>query len=267
MKTFVVLLIIVAITIFQGGDTKFYQPQIKVSVDSLVKIGYPTRISEKLKVVVENRENKGKHFFIADTKENLIYFFNPKGNFIAKSPTIDGAEKQINSGIQKENALKTFEETLYDMGFKYKNGKWIDFTNKNRTYNHSLFYNYIANSRTRFFPSGTYRISRITTHSNFIGGEDNTFCIVDSNNKELALAIHGLYQSQYRIDRMNELTKLIKTSVDSPKVPIEYRKKILNNINNTYYNNSFGCINVPKCFLDKTRHLAKGSLLFVMDEN
>jgi hypothetical protein len=267
MKTFIVLLIVVGLTIFQGGDTKINQPQIKISVDSLIKIGYPTRISEKLKLVIENQENKGKHFFIADTKENLIYFFNPSGNFIAKSPTIDGAEKQINSGIKKEKALKSFRETLNDMGFKSENGKWVDFTGKNRTYNHSLFYNYVANSKTRFFPSGTYEISRITTHKNFIGGDGNTFCVIDSNKKELALAIHGLYQSQYRIDRMNELTKLIKTDIDSPKVPIEYRKKILNNINNTYYNNSFGCINVPKNFLDKTRHLAKGSFLFVMDEN
>ena len=74
MKTFVVCFSIIVLTILQGGRIKNYIQQNKISVDSLVKIGYPTRISEKLKLVIENRENKGKHFFIADTKENLIYF-------------------------------------------------------------------------------------------------------------------------------------------------------------------------------------------------
>jgi hypothetical protein len=237
-----------------------------INTDSLLNCGYSNRILKKLKIVVETEENKGKNFFIVDTKENLIFFFNKNGEFIAKSPTIDGAEKQINSGLKRKLASSSFEETVKFMGFKHEKNKFIDTTSKNRIYSHSLFYSHLITNKLRFFPSGTYKVNRIISDKNFLGGNNNTFCIVDSTNKELSLAIHGLYKSEYRIKIFNDLNRLIESPTDSPYVPKKYIQQVIKNIDNTYYNNSFGCINVSNDFIKKTKDLAKESFVYVLEE-
>jgi hypothetical protein len=87
------------------------------------------------------------------------------------------------------------------------------------------------------------------------------------NGKELALAIHGLYKSQYRINNMKLLKSSIGNDFKSIKVPYNYRRVISMNNNNGTFNNSFGCINVPEEFLNLTTNKAVSSLVFVLGES
>ena len=59
---------------------------------------------------------------------------------------------------------------------------------------------------------------------------------------------------------------LIKSDFNEMAVPGNYRKEVVNNIKNSRYNNSYGCINVPVEFLDLSYEIAAGSYLFVLGE-
>jgi len=240
-----------------------------INKDSLISLGMTERITNQYILIRETRKNKNKPFFIVDTRENLIYLFDNQGKFITKSPTIDGFNRQVNEGHLKDFALKTYSEKVKEMGFKYNSSirDYVDTTGKNRKLTNSLYFNFIGKTNTSFLPKGEYSISHISTDNNYIGGRNNVYSIKTQDNKVICKAIHGLYKSEYRIARMNELKKLIKSDFTNPSVPTTYRNRVLENLNNSYYNNSFGCINVPEKFLELSINFASNAKVFVLGEN
>jgi hypothetical protein len=66
---------------------------------------------------------------------------------------------------------------------------------------------------------------------------------------------------------MNVMQNQIGSDFKNPKVSKSFQKMILNNINNSTFNNSFGCINVPFEFIKITKEKAIGSLVFVLGES
>ena len=99
------------------------KPEIKevfiVNKDSLIKMGIPKRITEQYVIILETQKNKQNSFFIVDTKENLIFFFDSKGKFIAKSPTIDGFDKQSLNPEKINKSLETWSQNIAELGFKW----------------------------------------------------------------------------------------------------------------------------------------------------
>lgn len=240
-----------------------------LSEDSLHNLGIPERITNQYILTMKTKQNQNKPFFIVDTRENLIFLFDKKGNFITKSPTIDGFNRQVNEGHLKDFALKTYSEKVKEMGFEYKSSvsDYVDITGKNRKLTSKLYFNFIGKTNTSFFPKGVYTISYLSTDNGYIGGKNNVYSIKTSDHKVICKAIHGLYKSEYRIARMNELKKLIKSDFTNPSVPTTYRTKVLENLNNSFYNNSFGCINVPEKFLELSDKYALNAKVFVLGEN
>ena len=241
----------------------------KINKDSLLKLGYPKRIIDQYNSVRINSKYNGKSFFIVDTKENLIFFFDKNGKFVAKSPTIDGFDKQTSDKIKISNTLKSWTQTLGDMGFEWnkRKGTYIDTTNQNRVYTPRLVYNYLGEKKIRFFPKGIYIIPDKYHSEDFLGSMDNTYNVETIDGGETAIAIHGLYKSQYRIKNMNKLLKTIGSDFNKTFVSKEYQMLISENDNNSTFNNSFGCINVPEGFLKLTNQNVIGSLIFVLGEN
>jgi hypothetical protein len=239
----------------------------KISKDSLLKLGMPERITNQYIEIRKTKKNQGKSFYIVDTKENLIFLFDKTGNFVAKSPTIDGFDKQ-NSEYEKD-ALKSWMDHASDIGFEwdYLLMKYIDNTGKKRIFSNQLVFIYLTEIKSKFFPKGIYKITSKYHDNNFIGSIDNTYDITTLNDKPISLSIHGLYKSEYRIKNMNYQMSLIESDFKTINVPKKYIKEIIVNDTNKTYNNSFGCINVPEEFLKLANQYAVGSLVFVMGEN
>jgi len=241
----------------------------KISKDSLLKLGMPERITNQYIQIRKTKKNQDKSFYIVDTKENLIFLFDKTGKFVAKSPTIDGFDKQ-NSKYEKE-ALKSWENHTNDIGFKWSDilEKYIDTTGRNRVYSPRFVFSYLYNTKYKFFPKGIYVITEKEHRDDYIGKNDNIYFLKTLSNSDLTLtvAIHGLYKSEYRIKNMNRQLSLINNDFKDINVSKKYTEEIKNNDNNSTYNNSFGCINVPEKFLEITNRYSLNSLVFVMGEN
>jgi hypothetical protein len=243
-----------------------------VRLDSLLHAGYPKRIAEQYVEVSKFRYDKTstlycpKAFFIADTRQNLIYCFNKAGDFVAKSPMIDGFSPQTTDPeIVKKSNLK-WSELAGKLGFKYIQNKYVDTTNSGRIYNHRLVYQYIQNNQLAFFPKGAYLINRVYTDNSFHGGKNNVYGVLHQN-REIANAIHGLYKSKYREENLKTLVKSVKTDDRNPKVDEQFHKLINHDFRNKAFNNSYGCLNVPESFIILTSSLAPGSKLIVLGED
>ena len=274
MRTVFLILSVLVITLVSFFTLKssgiinrivFIEPVI--NKDSLIKEGMPERMTNQYISIRKSPLYQNKSFFIADTRENLIYFFDKEGNFVAKSPTIDGFDKQNPKKI--DEALKSWYDHVHDIGFEWDKSKkqYIDVTGKRRIYSDALVYSHLGKTGARFFPKGVYKVVRKYHYKGFVGNGDNTYDINSMDGKNMALAIHGLYQSQYRITNMNNLISLIGGNFDKMKVTKSFEKTIADNINNGVYNNSFGCINVPEKFLNMTENMAVNSILFVLGES
>jgi hypothetical protein len=278
MKKFILVSTIAIVTtiatVFLYADKQnikqliFPKKEIVISKDSLLKLGMPERITEQYIIIRKSEKSVNKSFFIADTRENLIYFFDKKGNFVAKAPTIDGFDPQSIDKKFLDEAFKSWSEHAADIGFKYSlaSKKYEDVWGKNRIYKHKLVYDQIAKEKGRFFPKGIYIIPSVYKNTDFVGNCKNTYNVKNEQGKDLALAIHGLYKSQFRINTMKEMIALIKTDFKEISAPKGYREKMAKNLRSYTYNNSYGCINVPEGFLLLTENLATGSLLIVLGE-
>jgi len=240
-----------------------------VNKDSLIKMGLPKRITEQYAVIMENQKNNQKSFFIVDTRENLIFFFDKKGTFLVKSPTIDGFDKQSTNPKMIKEALNTWSSHCNDLGFKwdYKKGTYVDTTGQKRFYSKILVYNYLGVQKVRFLPKGIYKIPSKYFDPMFIGGNDNVYDLETIGGKPTSIAIHGVYQSAYRLRNIKILEHNIGSDFNKMFVSKNYRKLVLDNDNNSTFNNSYGCINVPSEFLKLTNDKAVGSLIFVIGES
>jgi hypothetical protein len=242
--------------------------EIVISKDSLLKLGMPDRITEQYIIIRKSEKSVNKSFFIADTRENLIYFFDKKGNFVAKAPTIDGFDPQSDEKKFLDEAFKSWSEHAADIGFKYnsKSKKYEDLWGKQRTYSNKYVYDQIVKQKGRFFPRGIYTIPNVYKSKDFVGDCKNTYSVKNEQGKALALAIHGLYKSQFRINTMKSMLAAVKTDFKEISAPKAYRESMAKNLRSFTYNNSYGCINVPEGFLLLTENLASGSLLIVLGE-
>jgi len=273
MRTLILILIIFGCTLFTFKGYKVIEKitYVKpiINKDSLLKKGMPKRITEQYVLIMENQKNKQKSFFIVDTRENLIFFFDKNGNFIAKSPTIDGFDKQSKNPKVIKETLKSWSVRCKEIGFKWdcKKRTYIDTTNKNRIYTDGIVFNYLAIKNYRYFPKGIYNIPNKYFSPNYIGDKDNVYSTETIDGIELSKAIHGVYQSTYRLKNIKILEKNIGSNFNNMYVSENYRKLVLTNHNNSMFNNSYGCINVPSEFLKLTNDKAVGSLLFVIGED
>ena len=274
MKKLILFLVFVLITLICFCCTKktnkiVIKKEATINIDSVRKLGLPERIGNQYVYILNNHTNLNKSFFIVDTRENLIFFFDSKGKFIAKSPTIDGFDRQSLNPKKIDKSLETWSENVKDLGFKWdKNSKkYIDSTGQNRLYTPRIVYNFLESQKVRFFPKGIYKIPSKYHDNSFIGKSYNTYDVETIDGRKVSLAIHGLYQSEFRVKNMNILLKNIKSNYNETIVPESYKKLIDDNNNNCNFNNSYGCINVPEGFLELTNSLAVNSLIFVLGEN
>ena len=269
-----IAIILLILSVFLFADNKkikqliYPKKEIVISKDSLLKLGMPDRITEQYIIIRKSEKSVNKSFFIADTRENLIYFFDKKGNFVAKAPTIDGFDIQSKEKKYLDEAFKSWSEHAADIGFEYnsKTKKYEDVWGKKRIYTHKFVYDQIAKGKGRFFPKGIYTIPSVYKNKSFIGNCNNTYNVKNEQVKELALAIHGLYKSQFRINTMKSMLAAVKTDFKEIAAPKAYRETMAKNLRSFTYNNSYGCINVPEGFLLLTENLASGSLLIVLGE-
>lgn len=263
----VVIFIILLTSCFHTDNSTFVE--VKIDKGGMIKLGYPERIVNQYKVVRTTKRFSGKSFFIVDTKENLIFLFDRNGKFVAKSPTIDGFDKQSNDTEKIKNSLKSWREHVSDIGFKWDflKQQYIDETKKNRVYSHQQVYSFLGKNKLRFFPKGIYKITRKYHKSNFVGNGKNTYDLNTLDGKEMSLAIHGLYKSQYRINNMKLLVSVIGSDYTDVKVSKKFKNLIYKNNQNGMFNNSFGCINVPQEFLELSSKNAVNSLVFVLGES
>ena len=243
--------------------------EIKIDKDSMLTLGYPERIVNQYEIVRTTKKFSGKSFFIVDTKENLIFCFDKNGKFVAKSPTIDGFDKQSNNPTKINETLQRWTKHAADAGFKWNKitKKYIDTTGRNRIYSTSVVYNFLGQKKRRFFPKGTYIIKSTQSTKSFLGSSVNTYNIQTLDGEPLALAIHSLYKSQFRINSMNTLKKLVGSNFNEMSVSKNYRSVVSQNMDNGLFNNSFGCINVPLEFISLTKNKAINSYIFVIGEN
>jgi|688.fasta_scaffold11506_19 hypothetical protein len=264
---FSIVVILTSSFISFSDKLMFFNP--KINKDSLLNSGIPERIVNQYVKVRQSFKYMGKSFFIVDTRENLIYFFDENGKFFAKSPTIDGQDRQSTNPQKISEALNSWGKHALDAGFKFdkKSKKYVDITGKNRRYSHSYVFKVISSNKRRFFPKGVYEVHCRAKHSNFVGKGENAYYIKTSKGKILTVAIHSLYNQQYRKNIMNVMQNQIGSDFKNPKVSKSFQKMILNNINNSTFNNSFGCINVPFEFIKITKEKAIGSLVFVLGES
>jgi hypothetical protein len=276
LKWILILSLILPLILFfysyAGLNAHKFLKEVKIiRLDSLTEAGYPSRIASQYVEICKYRFDKNsklhcpKAFFIADTRDNLIYCFDSNGNFVAKSPIIDGSSPQSKNPDIIKNCNLKWSELAGKMGFKYLKNQYIDTTGKGRQYHNGLVYNYIVNNQLAFFAKGAYKINRVYTDKNYHGGENNVYVVVH-NNREIANAVHGLYRNKFREDNLKILVNAIKTDVKNPKVSDHYNKIINQNFRSYAYNNSYGCLNVPESFIKLTCSLAPDSKLFVMGE-
>lgn len=245
-------------------------PNYQIEGGKMISIGIPQRTACEIAYIKIRPKFAGKSFFVVDTLQNLIYLFDNKGNFVAKSPMLDGADAQSQDTQKIAKALWTWQQQVESMGFKWdpKQQKYLDKTPSKRSYSHDLVYNNIDKNDTRFFPKGIYSITALQTDDEYAGGQNNLFRVETLDGKKIAQAIHGFYNELPRVQALQQLKEKLghSASVKSSSVPPEFIKMVQDFNNTQKFNKSYGCINVPVDFLNAARPYAKGSMLFVIGE-
>jgi hypothetical protein len=236
----------------------------------LIGKGIPTRTSCEISFIKLRPKFSNKSFFVFDGSQNLIYLFDKTGNFVAKSYVLDGADAQSQDTKKIAQALWTWQQQVESLGFKWdpKMQKYLDKTNKNRTYSNDLIYNSIDKNDTRFFPKGVYSIVGLSTDKEYAGGQDNLFRVETLDGKKIAQAIHGFYNEAPRVAALEELKTKMGTSA-SPKstsVPQEFLSMVEKYKSTQKFNKSYGCVNLPTDFLKIAKPYAVGAMLFVIGE-
>jgi hypothetical protein len=236
----------------------------------LIGNGIPTRTSCEISFIKLRPKFSNKSFFVFDGSQNLIYLFDKTGNFVAKSYVLDGADAQSQDTEKIAQALWTWQQQVESLGFKWdpKMQKYLDKTNKNRTYSNDLIYNAIDKNDTRFFPKGVYSIAGLSTDNEYAGGQDNLFRVETLDGKKIAQAIHGFYNEAPRVAALEELKNKMGKSA-SPKsaaVPQEFLNMVEKYKSTQKFNKSYGCINLPTDFLKIAKPYAVGAMLFVIGE-
>jgi len=236
----------------------------------LISNGVPVRSACEISYVGIRPKFSNRNFFVIDTRDNNIYLFNKKGDFVAKSYTIDGLNAQSQDAKSIAKALWSWDEYANAAGFKYdvKSQEYKDKTGGGKKYDKELIYDYINKNKSRFFPKGIYSINALKTDEDYVGGDNNIFNVTTLDGESLANAIHGFYNEAPRVKAMRELKKAMGSSA-SPKsesIPDSFIKTVEQYLGTSKFNKSYGCINLPEDFLKIARPYAVGALVFIIGE-
>ncbi len=227
--------------------------------------GIPQRSACELALIHIRPGYKDKNAFIVDTLNKLLYLYNNKGQFIAKTDMISGKNKQSVDPKVIAKSLMTWDEQTNKLGFKWVAGKgYVDQTGKNRKYDNELVYADTDKSKTRFFPKGIYTTGTgLTNDAEYAGKSQNILSLYDGN-KELVQAIHGYYIEQPRTEALKKAAQVLSSPNDK-RVSKEFMDLVSNKEVNL--SQSYGCINVPENFVPYLRKYGPNSYVFNMGED
>ena len=236
----------------------------------LISNGVPVRSACEISYVGIRPKFSNRNFFVIDTRDNNIYLFNKKGDFVAKSYTIDGLNAQSQDAKSIAKALWSWDEYANAAGFKWddKSQQYKDKTGSGKKYDTELVYSYINKNKSRFFPKGIYAIDSLKTDEDYVGGDNNIFNVTTLDGKSLANAIHGFYNEPPRVIAMQQLKKAMGKSASptSEDIPDSFIKTVEQYLNTSKFNKSYGCINLPEDFLKIARPYAVNALVFIIGE-
>jgi|LakMenE18May11ns_1017448.scaffolds.fasta_scaffold9952387_6 hypothetical protein len=204
------------------------------------------------------------NLIVVDTLNQLIYLFDPNGNFIAKDVIISGKNKQPTNPTDIANAMLSWDESAIKAGFKWINGKgYVDQTSQNRKYNHDYVYDWIDRNNKRFTSPGVYDMGTITSDASYAGKINNIKHLVQ-NNKQYTQAIHGYYLEQPRTLVLQKAKKFLG-DVKNP----EAKKEFINAVSTGGLNLdlSYGCINLTTEFLNILQKYWDKAKVFVLSES
>lgn len=242
----------------------FLLPNITVSqtTNTYISVGIPERIANQITYIQTKQKYVDKNIFVVDTTSKLLYLFNKKGKFIAKTQIISGVDPQSKDPKLINQSLLSWDEMIQKIGFKWNDTLgYVDQTNKGRVYSDDMVYDYISKTNTRFLPKGIYVTSnKIESESEFYGTTNNILWLF-RNGKELPQAIHAYYPTQTRTETFKKVEPYISVNSDS-KVTRDYFD-VIKQIN---MSQSFGCINVPPSFLPYLRRYGVNSYVFNLGE-
>lgn len=206
---------------------------------------------------------RDKNLIVVDTKQQLIYLFNPNGKFIAKDVIISGEDKQSFNKEKDKSTLIDWSKKVESAGFFWDGKKYIDKTGKNRKYSSDLIYDFIAKNKERYTPQGIYSLKGVETNSDYVGGSNNMISLYKDGN-ETANAIHGYYNEKKREDALKK-GKNILGSITNPEAKKEFTNAISSGQLNLDY--SYGCINLSVDFLNVLKKYWTSATLFVISES
>jgi len=227
--------------------------------------GIPQRTSCQLALNQIRPGYKDKNVFIIDTINKLLYLYNNRGQFIAKTVIISGKNKQSVDPKLVAKSLLSWSEQVNSLGFKWVPNKgYVDQTGKNRKYDHELVYAGIDKTKTRFLPKGIYTTdTNLKNNSDYAGQSQNILSLFNAN-KPIVQAIHGYYPEQSRIEALKKAQKVLSNPNDR-RVGKEFMDLVLGGSVNL--SQSYGCFNVPENFLEYLRKYGTNSYVFNMGDN
>ena len=233
--------------------------------ESFKSQGIPPRTACEIALIKIRPGYKDKNAFIIDTLNKILYLYNAKGEFIAKTQIISGKNKQSTDPKVIAKSLLTWSEQAKKLGFEWVNGKgYVDKSGKNRKYDPEIIYADTDKSKTRFLPKGIYTTAgSLESNAEYAGKTQNLLSLVDSN-KELAQAIHGYYIEQPRIEALRKAQQVLSNPNDK-KVSQEFMDLVSNKKVNL--SQSYGCINLPENFIPYLRKYGPNSYVFNMGED
>ena len=208
--------------------------------------------------------NRNFNLIVVDTLQQLIYLFDPNGNFIAKDAIISGKNKQSTDPKTIATALLTWEEAAQKNGFKWVSGKgYVDQTGKNRKYDHEIIYDWVDKTKTRFTPPGVYGLGNKQSDNEYAGGTDNLISLM-KGNKELTQAIHGYYIEQPRIQALKAARNYLG-DITNPEAKKQFQDAVSSGKLNL--DMSYGCINLSVPFLNILKKYWDSAKVFVVSES
>jgi hypothetical protein len=232
--------------------------------EDYISQGIPQRTACELGLIQIRPGYKDKNAFIVDTLNKLLYLYNNKGQFIAKTDMISGKNKQSLDPKVIAKSLMTWSEQAKSLGFEWVNGKgYVDKTGKNRKYDPEIVYADTDKSKTRFLPKGIYTTGGLNSDSEYAGKTQNVLSLNDGN-KRIAQAIHGYYVEQPRTEALKKAAEVLSNPNDK-----RVSKEFMDLISNGQVNmaQSYGCINVPENFVPYLRKYGPNSYVFNMGED
>jgi hypothetical protein len=212
-----------------------------------------------------------KYLFIVDSKEKLVYLFEPQKNpklarrLVAKDFIISGKQKQSQDAKKIAENLKLSLVKIKDAG--YIQGKDGLFTNPKYPGQKFKAFDILTKENFRFLSPGNYNIQSVGE----VGGSyseqgkgGNIAGLQTLEGEPLSQALHSIYTGDNRIEASNQAEQILKNPKDPKQIDkfVEILKRSGVNLNWSY-----GCINFPARFLPYFRKHAENAILVNLSED